>query len=206
MNHESTTSTPLDQQSIYITPYIWIKGHHRISESQHFGLPIGKLSLLVVCSAASPHCVIASIYINTANMGWYKQNDLLLARMVLLSFLVLFVSLADASQSLRSLVVEDRQLPAQNLPPPNDNCSGAIIVPSNFPGTTYTTAGVPIVSATQSSVPYHNCYLPGRTKDVWYQFTPSTTNFYSFSTNLGDAQMVIFTNPTMTSTCKNSRK
>ena len=125
--------------------------------------------------------------------------------------LLLLICFADAeSRQLRTSIDEGaiRREVQVLQPPPNDNCTGAIVMPTNFPGLTYTTKGVSIEGATTSSGrPYHSCFLGGRTKDVWYQFTPSITSFYSFSTNLGYAQMAAFTNKySRATTCENARK
>ena len=126
--------------------------------------------------------------------------------------LLLLICFADAeSRQLRTSIDEGaiRREVQVLQPPPNDNCTGAIVIPTNFPGLTYTTKGVSIESATTSSGrPYHSCFLGGRTKDVWYQFTPSTARFYSFSTNQGHVQMVSFTDlySTAATTCENARR
>ena len=84
--------------------------------------------------------------------------------------LVLLICFADAeSRQLRTSVDEGaiRREVQVLQPPPNDNCTGAIVIPTNFPGLTYTTKGVSMESATTSiGRPYHSCFLIGRTKDV----------------------------------------
>ena len=114
------------------------------------------------------------------------------------------VCFANASHHLKSLVNE-RELQVQTLPPAKDDCSGSMIIPSNFSGPTYTTPRVSILNATLSAgPPYHRCYLLGITKDVWYRYKPLKTNFYSFNTSFGDAQVGIFadTSDFMTADCE----
>ena len=121
----------------------------------------------------------------------------------------LFVRYTNASHQLRSFVddgKEKRELQLQSLPPPNDDCTGALIIPSNFLGDTYRTSNVSIVNATKSAGPPPQfCYVPpGIDKDVWYQYKPSATSFYGFSTSVGDAHMVIFAQYERATTCKQS--
>lgn len=141
----------------------------------------------------------------TVKMHLIQRFSILLLLVVSLVLLPA-VSSTKASHQLRSVVEKDldqRELQqAQILPPRNDDCPGAMIIPSDFPGDTYTTKGVSIDTATNSTgPPYHKCYIAGRTKDVWYKFKPLATNVYGFSTNLGDTQMAIFVNR-YTATCQ----
>ena len=161
------------------------------------------------------------------SMTTVKMNSMQRIELLLNAFLVLLlvnaghVHSANAPHPLRSSIFEiekgldaddnrDLQQAPTVLPPSNDDCSGAVVIPSSFPGDkdTYTTSGVSIESATMStSPPHHRCNPKSRTKDVWYTFQPSTTNTYGFSTNLGgtSAQIAIFSSiDNSVSTCQNS--
>ena len=68
-----------------------------------------------------------------------------------------------------------------DIDPPNDDCEGAIVVPSSFPGTTYLTRVVSMRNADYSTRgPPNQCSVLGG-NDVWYQFTPDITSYYDFS-------------------------
>ena len=81
-----------------------------------------------------------------------------------------------------------------DIDPPNDDCEGAIVVPSSFPGTTYLTRVVSMRNADYSTRgPPNQCsFFLGN--DVWYQFTPDITSYYDFSIDsyIGDSNIAIF--------------
>lgn len=133
----------------------------------------------------------------------YRRSYLLsnASRLVLVLSLVLLIRFTKALQQFAVIDDNKRTLQAQTLPPPNDNCTGAIIIPSDFVGSTYTTPGVPILHATSSNVPYQDCYAS--VNDVWYQFTPSTRGFFMFGANLGAVHMTFFKNKVNLS-CENA--
>jgi hypothetical protein len=64
-------------------------------------------------------------------------------------------------------------------PPPNDDCSGAITIPSIVPLSSYTTEPVELVQASPSVKPRQDCDF-GR-KDVWYRLTPAISGVYDFN-------------------------
>ncbi|MBK8711927.1 MAG: T9SS type A sorting domain-containing protein [Niastella sp.] len=71
------------------------------------------------------------------------------------------------------------------LPPANDICSGAIVIPSAGPFPVLTSV-VNNASATDTNDPVGTCQSNVR-KGLWYSFTPSTTGQYKISTCQSDA-------------------
>gem|GEM_PF-2315553 len=70
-------------------------------------------------------------------------------------------------------------------PPGNDDCAGAMVIPSTGPFP-YTTSVVNNSSATNGSDPIPTCQSSSN-KGVWYAFTPSVTGSYTLSTCVSDA-------------------
>jgi hypothetical protein len=62
-------------------------------------------------------------------------------------------------------------------PPPNDDCSGAIVLPIN--NTCIPTGGTTLNATTSSISPFPSCGVgsEGYDDDVWYKFTPATGQF-----------------------------
>ena len=130
------------------------------------------------------------------NLFYLTVSRLTSTTAILLSLVWLFF-LTDASPQLRSDIdikidtTNSRELNGPTNFPCNDLCDHAMIIPAIAPGSNYTTPGVTIEKATAER--NLSCYLtpPGTTKDVWYEFTPSTTSFYTFGTNLQHIQLDI---------------
>lgn len=64
-------------------------------------------------------------------------------------------------------------------PPANDDCSGAVLIPTAGPFP-YTTAAVSIASATDGSDPITTCQSNSH-KGIWYAFTPDISGSYTIS-------------------------
>lgn len=123
---------------------------------------------------------------------FYLVYSRLTSTLVILLSLVGRYFVTDALPQLRSIA--DNKLDTRELlrpVPSNDPCDYAMIIPAIASGSKYTTRGVPIENATAE--PNLSCYMtpPGTNKDVWYEFTPLTTSFYTFSTNLQNIQLDI---------------
>jgi hypothetical protein len=72
-------------------------------------------------------------------------------------------------------------------PPPNDNCSGALVIPASGPFPHWTTV-VDASGATSAGDPTNS--VAGQTEitnSVWYAFTPNVTGLYTLSVGLDTA-------------------
>ncbi|MBI3852450.1 MAG: hypothetical protein HY298_19510 [Verrucomicrobia bacterium] len=87
------------------------------------------------------------------------------------------------------------------VPPPNDICTGAEVIPTAGPFPYYS-AIVDITDATTANDPPalpSSCTLNGVTRSVWYAFTPPATRLYTLSvsedtaTTVSDTVMAIYT-------------
>jgi len=76
------------------------------------------------------------------------------------------------------------------LPPPNDTCAGAEVIPTTavFP---FYTSVVDVKDATSTNdPPAPSCRSVSVTRSVWYQFTPPTTHLYTVSVS-GDTETTV---------------
>src|SRR5262245_17661174 len=83
--------------------------------------------------------------------------------------------------------------------PPNDNCTGAVVIPTDGPFPYYTST-VDVINATATNdPPAPSCRAVSVGRSVWYQFTPPTTRLYTISvsgdtaTTVLDTVMAIYT-------------
>jgi hypothetical protein len=84
--------------------------------------------------------------------------------------------------------------------PPNDNCSGAEIIPGSGPFP-YLTASTDNSLATSAGDPPAPACQTNFSRSVWYQFTPAATSTYTLSTcadtatTVYDTLMAVYTSP-----------
>jgi hypothetical protein len=72
---------------------------------------------------------------------------------------------------------------APAAPPPNDDCTGAIVIPGGGPFPHLTTPVVDLSDATRiNEPPPPTCISPTASRSVWYKFTPAVTDLYRIST------------------------
>ena len=149
-----------------------------------------------------------------SNRSMASHNKILSGSMLWLNVLLILLNLAifapyvAASKRMGSSSDLNRDSILQfgaDLDPPNDDCEGAIIIPSSFPGISYTTAGVSMMNASLGlGGPPNRCQIPSL-KDVWYQFTPAITSYYDFTMNLGKENIAVFIDGGFTgATCNNA--
>jgi hypothetical protein len=82
-------------------------------------------------------------------------------------------------------------LEALAMPPPNDLCSGAEVIPASgpFPYLSAVTADISGATTT-SDPPLPSCLVGSVSRSIWYTFTPATTATYTFSSCLDTATTV----------------
>src|SRR5262245_54794276 len=70
-------------------------------------------------------------------------------------------------------------------PPPNDTCSGAVLIPGGgpFPYLTPLIPDMRLATDAGDPLPSTNCAI-GASRGVWYTFTPNTNALYTFSTSV----------------------
>ena len=104
-------------------------------------------------------------------------------------------SLTDGERNL----TEDYLLQKYGLPPPNDDCPGAVNLSVGTDQCNATALSGNTQSATESSpVPSASCDASANIKDVWYKFTPSFTSAGSIEINNGTGT---FVTQLLTGTC-----
>lgn len=67
------------------------------------------------------------------------------------------------------------------VPPANDLCSGAVVIPSAGPFPYLTAVVTNITEATTTGDPALSCQ-PTKSRSVWFKFSPTTSGLYTFST------------------------
>ena len=85
------------------------------------------------------------------------------------------------------------------LPPTNDLCTGAVVIPGGGPFPYWSPVIPDVNGATTNADPVPACVLNAVSNGVWYTFTPSASGLYAFSTaddtatTVRDTAMAIYT-------------
>ncbi|HYP25781.1 MAG TPA: BACON domain-containing carbohydrate-binding protein [Blastocatellia bacterium] len=81
--------------------------------------------------------------------------------------------------------------PALNVPPANDTCAGAIVIPASGPFPHLTPTVADITDATSTGDPVQPVCQTNLSRSIWYSFTPSATAVYEISSCATDTATTV---------------